>query len=449
MAGRVNRHTRRIHGIVAGLLTALLVFTACTAAPPPDTSTPEAVAIPETPVGRTVTWILGEFNGERDTTPAVWEPRLHESFLAERSADEVTDIINQQVRPARPLVPTAYQGSERDAVVTIAGRIGDAFDMTVVLDDAGLITGLWLAPAAEPRVPAESLDEVRKRFEALPGDVRVLVRTGDGSELIAIEADAPAPLGSIFKLYVLGAVVAAIEEGRLSWDDTLVVTDEVRSLPSGELQDEPTGTEVTVREAAQKMIAISDNTATDLLIHAVGRDAVERAVAAMGHHDPGMLRPFLTTRELFALRWGGHDDLAAQWRGGGEAERRAALAELDARPFEVTVDDLTVGPDWHDMEWFATARDVAAALDAVHAAGADVGDILAANPGVTVPEAWESVGFKGGSEPGVLAGSWLAERPDGSTLTIVVLASSDAEGEVEGSAGELFGLVADLLVLEG
>ncbi len=443
----MTRSTTPARGLIAGLLVALLALTGCAPAEPKPTVT--AVTIPDTPVGQTVTWILEEFNGERDTTPATWEPRLHPTFINEVTADEVADLINQNVRPAKPIIPTAYEGAERDAVVTMAGEVGDPFDLTVSIDDAGLITTLWLGPASAAREPAESLDEVRERFEALPGDVRVLVRTGDGADLIAIDPEVSAPLGSIFKLYVLGAVASAIDDGRLTWEDPLVITDELRSLPSGQLQDAAAGTEVTVLEAAQKMIAISDNTATDLLIHAVGRDAVEQAVTRMDHHDPQSLRPFLTTRELFALRLGGHDDLADRWRSGDEAERRTVLAELDALPFDVAVDDLTTTPGWHDMEWFATASDIATAQQWLHDTGStEVRDILTANPGLIVPGGWTSVAFKGGSEPGVLAGSWLAERPDGSTVTIVVLASSDEQNEVETNAGELFGLAHDVLVLE-
>lgn len=443
----MNRTTTTTRGLVAGVLIALLALVGCAPTAPKAAAT--AVPIPDTPVGETVTWVLEQFNGERDTSPASWEPRLNEAAVADGGADQIADIVNQQIRPAKPIIPTAYEGSERDAVVTFAGTVGEPFNVTVGLDDAGLMETFWIGPATEARDAATSMDEVRERFEKLPGDVRVLVRTGEGDDLISIDPEEPAPLGSIFKLYVLGAVATAIERGELSWDDTVTVTDDVRSLPSGELQDAPAGTEVTVLEAAQKMIAISDNTATDLLIHAVGRDAVEQAVIDMSHHDPSALRPFLTTRELFALRWGGHDDLADRWRNGGEDERRAVLAELDGLPFDVEVGDLSAVPDWHDMEWFASAVDVAAAQASLHDDGStEVHEILTASPGLEVPEGWSSVAFKGGSEPGVMAGSWLAERPDGTTLTIVALSSSDKENEVETNAGELFGLVHDVLVLE-
>lgn len=55
------------------------------------------------------------------------------------------------------------------------------------------------------------------------------------------------PLGSMFKLYVLGAVVRAIQAGVLGWDTTPTVTQAIKSLPSGQLQDAPVGSRVTVQ----------------------------------------------------------------------------------------------------------------------------------------------------------------------------------------------------------
>ncbi|ALJ21037.1 Cpe/LpqF family protein [Microbacterium sp. No. 7] len=443
--------------LVAAVAALALLLAGCSDArndPPatsPSATEPAApVEIPATPVGEATQWILGEMNAEDDTDPADWASRLHEDFTSQVSAEEVAELINTQIRPARPLVATAYEGTEREAVTRVEGSLGAPFDLSVVVDGENLITGLLLGPAMPPREAATSIDEVGERWAALPGDTRVLV-TLDDETVLSTEPDAASPLGSIFKLYVLGAVADAVAAGTVSWDDTVTVTDDVRSLPSGELQDAPAGTEVTVREAAEKMISISDNTATDLLIGLVGREAVEAAVAGMGHHDPALLRPFLTTRELFALQWGGHDDLIARWESGDEAARRALLAELDGRPFEVGIEDVDDTVRWqHDLEWFANADDIAAAHEALHARGeadAAVTGALTMNPGVRIDAAaWPEIAFKGGSNIGVLTGSWRAVRADGAVLTLVVLSSDDTAIPLT-TQSELFGLVEDVFTL--
>jgi beta-lactamase class A len=79
----------------------------------------------------------------------------------------------------------------------------------------------------------------------------------------------------MFKLFVLGALAHQIATGRVSWNQPLTVTAPLKSLPSGQLQDEPDGTQISVRDTAARMISVSDNTAANMLINLVGRSAVQ------------------------------------------------------------------------------------------------------------------------------------------------------------------------------
>ena len=55
------------------------------------------------------------------------------------------------------------------------------------------------------------------------------------------------------------------------WNQDLTVTAQLKSLPSGQLQDDPDGTQISVLDTAAKMISISDNTAANMLINLAGR----------------------------------------------------------------------------------------------------------------------------------------------------------------------------------
>ena len=60
-------------------------------------------------------------------------------------------------------------------------------------------------------------------------------------------------------------------------------------------------------------------------------------------------------------------------------------------------------------------------------AGEPLRRILSLNPGVDVGASWRYVAFKGGSDTGVLGGSWYLEKADGSRQVLVVqLSSADA-----------------------
>lgn len=60
---------------------------------------------------------------------------------------------------------------------------------------------------------------------------------------------------------MLDALAEAIASRRVAWDEKLTITDQVKSLPSGVLQNKPEGTRVSVRDVADALISISDNTA--------------------------------------------------------------------------------------------------------------------------------------------------------------------------------------------
>ncbi|MGF3054279.1 serine hydrolase [Microbacterium sp. YY-03] len=451
---------RNLLSVVAVTATAVLALSACTASTPepkPTTSKTTDAAppatIPSTPVGERMQTIVDLLNQEADLAEADLEGLFDSTFTDAVPLPDVVQLLNVQIRPAQPIVITAYEGSETQAVAQASGSVGEPFAIQLSLTSEGLIDGFALTPATMPD-PAQSLGEVQERLDALDLQYTVTRTDPDGTSAVLLEKDADkaAPMASMFKLYVLLAVHQQVAAQKLSWDNTLGVTDELRSLPSGELQNEPTGTEVTVRDAAIKMISISDNTATDMLIDRVSRGAVEAAVVKAGHHDPDALRPFLMTREMFMLAFGSDDAVQQQWAAASVDERRAILENLTIDLDSIDLANISTDPFWQEgLDWFATPNDVAA----VHAALAKIDDpavveALTTNPGVMVDAAtWPQVAFKGGSSMGVVSGSWHAVADDGTTLTVVVMASGDDAEAVAMGQIELFSLVTDIFTLVG
>jgi len=248
-------------------------------------------------------------------------------------------------------------------------------------------------------------------------------------EIASIEETNPhtvLAISSLFKLYVLGALATQIEQGDLSWDQELTVTEALKSLPSGVTQTEPVGTTLTIEELSRRMISISDNTATDILIDAVSRAACEEALVTQGNSVPDRNTPFMTTREMFILKLGGDPDILQRYAVKDEAGRREILAEIAAAPLPdlAAVSIPTTPVEIEHVEWFATVPDISTALAWLWAKGSEPGlellrEILTINPGVSFDASiWKSVAFKGGSEVGVLAFGWLLERNDGRTFTL-------------------------------
>lgn len=447
---RVSRIPSRFRPFALAVLAAFaLVATACAPGPDPE-PTKAPVTIPATPVGGQAEWVLSEINAEGLSEASEFRSRFDQIMFEEMSIDDLRKIF-EDLRAAAPWTPTAYEGSQSQARVTIEATQA-TYDMTVSVADDGRMNGLFFGQPQPPRTPATSWQELEAAIDGAPYEVSLQVtEPGAAEPRRLIGASTLAPIGSIFKLWVLDAVVAAIEAGALSWEDVVTIDAEVRSLPSGELQNLPDGATVTVREAAQKMIAISDNTATDALIRAVGRDAVEESMVTTGHSSPLENTPLLTTRELFWLLFG-DASLRERWDAADSRGREMLLAEIPAGvPSIEAIGEAR--PGWKGgADWFASHDDLALAHVALQekaesVAGAPVRDILAENPGLAFGEEWDYVGFKGGSSIGVLAGSWYLEREGEEPLVLTVLARADDAETLTTNASVVFGFVEDAAAL--
>jgi beta-lactamase class A len=294
----------------------------------------------------------------------------------------------------------------------------------IVLDADGHIAGLWFGPSQAAGDIATQVAAIK----ALPGQTSLLVLI-DGKPIVAHEAETPLAVGSAAKLAILLAVKRAIAPKRLAWDQVVQLDPRWKSLPSGQLQDWPEGTPLTIATLAHLMISISDNTATDALIRLVGRDAVE-AISPRN-------TPFPTTRELFTLKTTQNASLRAQWQSGDTASRAAILARIADTPLPPP--DAISPAATHEIEWFMTARELCGLLDAT----ADLPS-LGINTGPIDRKAWQSIAYKGGSEVGVLNLSSRFTGKDGRVHCVVATWNSDGPLDDNKLLAPYRGLIAQL-----
>lgn len=253
----------------------------------------------------------------------------------------------------------------------------------------------------------------------------LLVAEFQGSACATIhgrDESTPLAIASTFKLYVLGELARQIQSGDTGWDESVVLTDGLRSMPAGDYAWVPAGTVVDVLSLAEAMIWQSDNTATDHLIDHLGRENVQDAFAAYGHSAPETNVPLLLTRELFGIKM----SQTAQWMDG----YMSATDDEQARLLQEQIDPMTIDPtagwgNWNGptaidgIEWFASASDLCLVTASLWSMGAQadlepVRDILTGNRG-GVPETatWPRAGYKGGYEAGVVNSTYVLERSDG------------------------------------
>jgi beta-lactamase class A len=205
---------------------------------------------------------------------------------------------------------------------------------------------------------------------------------------------------------------------------------------------------VTLHTLASLMISLSDNTAADALLATLGREKVERLLPTLGLRAPERDRPFLATREAFLLK-AGDPALLQRWKAADEGGRRALLRTLPTAGLEgLDLSRFAGGPLAIDtVEWFASPADLIRTLDWIRRSGDRTAlDILAINPGpVAAAGDFAYVGYKGGSETGVLAMAFLVRRKDGSWAAAAATWNNPAAAVDEAQFAALMGRLLRLM----
>lgn len=392
------------------------------------------VAGSDSPVGRQFAWVLDRLNkgGTGMTEPEVSE-RFHEEFLDAVPVRQLIGVF-EQLAAIGPFRSGEYSkspdGLEARAILSAAS--GDRLELTIRVEPnpPHTIVGLLFQPAAAGTPAAlASWDELDRRWSALAPAANLLaaaVVDGDCVPVHALNPELRLAIGSAFKLYILGELANQVRAGRVGWEDRLAIRDDWKASFSGQMNQLEAGEERTLRELAEQMISVSDNTATDHLLFHLGRENVEAVQAEMGHGEPAINQPMLSTQEMFQLKLAASDELRDTYVAGDAAERRRLLdGEIGDLNISVWAASGWTEPILIDqIEWFASAEDLCRAMATLDAWAAEPGlepisAILSINPGTRFDLAvWEYIGFKGGSELGVLNLTWLLRRVDGRTFVL-------------------------------
>jgi beta-lactamase class A len=140
---------------------------------------------------------------------------------------------------------------------------------------------------------------------------------------VGVHADEPFPLASVFKLGVLVELFRRVDAGEIQLDQRRTVRPEDMSPGGVILEFLEAGIRPTVRDLAELMIIVSDNTATDLLFKKVGLRSVNPTMRSLGLSS---LDIFCPNREWFLLLLG----YSPRFRGTDAAALLRRWDSLDA-----------------------------------------------------------------------------------------------------------------------
>jgi beta-lactamase class A len=405
------------------LATALLSLSACATVTPPASAKPAPPAAAPAP-SKTQSPLAVRTDQLVDLLKGNIKPEdyFDDRFLAavppEQFAAVAQGLIAQYGQPVRVLSSKVGPTGFTSEMLVEFEKAEATVQLAVAQETPYKVTGLLATQFASKN---DSFQKIEADFAALPGSAGFLVEKlndNQPNELVAgRNISKQYAIGSTFKLYILAELAAQVEAGKRKWSDVVPLAH--RSFSSEATNRWPDNSPVTLETLALQMISVSDNSATDTLLHTLGRDNVERKLAQIGHSDPDKTLPFLSTVEAFALKAPANAALYGRYIAANEAAQRAmiekektklGLAQVDSRAFDN-------GPVHIDtIEWFASPIDLGNLLNHIRRSGNKrMLQILTVNTGISPADAakWNYVGYKGGSEPGVMSMSVLVQSKSG------------------------------------
>jgi beta-lactamase class A len=129
-----------------------------------------------------------------------------------------------------------------------------------------------------PRSIAQAFDDARVRGFLYVQDLE------SGAE-VTHNADEPVVLASVFKVAILVELYRRAAGGDLEVTERLRVARATRTVGPTGISVMRDDVELSLRDLAQLMISVSDNTATDVLMARLGADRVQRTVEQLGLTD--------------------------------------------------------------------------------------------------------------------------------------------------------------------
>jgi beta-lactamase class A len=133
-----------------------------------------------------------------------------------------------------------------------------------------------------PSVPASLDAAIKAEVAATKGSVWLYAKNLDTGATFSLRGDERVRTASTIKVPILVALYAEVADGKAKWDQELVVSKDKKVSGSGVLTEFADGTKITLRDAANLMIVVSDNTATNLVLDAVSPDTVNARMDALG-----------------------------------------------------------------------------------------------------------------------------------------------------------------------
>jgi beta-lactamase class A len=125
-------------------------------------------------------------------------------------------------------------------------------------------------------------DQVKQIVSSFKGKVNLFAKNLDTGETYGLNPDERVKTASTIKIAVMIEAFARVAEGKAKWTDEVVLTKDKKVSGSGILTELSDGLRLTLRDAVNLMMILSDNTATNLVLDVLTTDAVNARMESLG-----------------------------------------------------------------------------------------------------------------------------------------------------------------------
>jgi beta-lactamase class A len=163
------------------------------------------------------------------------------------------------------------------------------------LTPALLFAILTLPAAAQQNAQSDAAltAALQSQIAGYHGKVSLYARDLATNQTVALDADQPVPTASVIKLGVLYTALEQIRSGQAHFDDRLMLHHEDQVPGSGVLLFFDTPMTLTLKDALTLMIAVSDNSATNMVIDDLGLDTIDNQLTRPAPQGLGLKNTWL------------------------------------------------------------------------------------------------------------------------------------------------------------
>lgn len=148
------------------------------------------------------------------------------------------------------------------------------------------------------------LEQIRMQEANSGGEISLACRELPSGKPILYNADRKVKTASVVKFPILVHVAMSVTEGSLSWEMPLTLTEEEKVGGSGVLTALRAGLKLTLWDTCVLMTIVSDNTATNMVIEALGAEVINRRMRDLGLEQTTLFRKAYSPDTPASLEYG-------------------------------------------------------------------------------------------------------------------------------------------------